>query len=79
MTSAYPPFLHRLLTVAHKREVTSVIDFRLKPVLLFMPFLPEQNRHKEESDHIIQKMRNKADQAVAGPAVQYRKSQEEIQ
>ena len=41
--------------------------------MLFMPFLPEQDRHKEESDHIIQKMRNKADQAVAGPAVQDRK------
>ena len=35
--------------------------------------LTEQNRHEEESKHIIQEMRDKADQAVSGLAVQDRK------
>ena len=33
-------------------------------------FLPKHNRHKEESDYIIEEMRNEADQAVAGLAIQ---------
>ncbi len=35
--------------------------------------LSEQNRNEKESDHIVEKMRYKADQTVSGFAVQDRK------